>query len=372
MILQFGTSRFLQAHVDLFAWEARCSGQSVGDIVIVQVSKDAERARRLDAFSDPAGFPVIVRGLDAGLPVERSIQVRSVTRGLAAARDWDELRRLFIEDAGYVVSNTGDNGFAISDADRLKAQDDVAPSGYCAMLVSLLHQRWRAGRPGVTCLPCELLASNGTVLRGIVVGLAREQGLEPAFLRWLETQCLWVNTLVDRIVSEPLAPAGAVAEPYALWAVEDQPGLRLPFTHPALVLTGDLAPYERLKLHILNLGHSWLAEAWHVAGAAPMATVREAMETPEILAGLQDLYAQEVVAGFAAHGLEDAARAYVATTLERFANPFLDHRLGDIFSNHAAKIDKRIARFIVWVDASGNRLAMPRLRALAARYRDVS
>ena len=47
MILQFGTSRFLQAHVDLFAWEAAVAGQRVPQIAIVQVSGDAERARRL-------------------------------------------------------------------------------------------------------------------------------------------------------------------------------------------------------------------------------------------------------------------------------------------------------------------------------------
>ena len=30
-IIQFGASRFLQAHLDLFVHEARCSGQDIGD-----------------------------------------------------------------------------------------------------------------------------------------------------------------------------------------------------------------------------------------------------------------------------------------------------------------------------------------------------
>lgn len=372
MILQFGTSRFLQAHVDLFAWEARLAGQAVEDIVIVQVSGDAERARRLAAFSDPGGFPVILRGLEGGKPVEHKIQVSSVVRGLSAVRDWDELRRLFIEEASCVVSNTGDAGFMLGRGDYQKRADNQPPASYCAMLLSLLHQRWKAGRPGLTILPCELLASNGSVLRGIMTDLAYQQRLEPAFHDWLATRCFWVNTLVDRIVSEPLAPAGAVAEPYALWAIEDQPGLRLPFTHPSLVLTHDLQHYERLKLFILNLGHSWLAGDWHATGGEPSVTVRDAMSDKGKLADLHGLYAQEVIPVFAAYGLQSEAQAYVATTLERFANPFLAHRLADIFSNHAAKVEKRIARFIVWAEESGAILDLPRLRAMAARYGENS
>ncbi|MFB0872172.1 MULTISPECIES: hypothetical protein [unclassified Sphingobium] len=46
MIVQFGASRFLQAHIDLFAWEAAQAGQDVPDITIVQFSGDASRAGR--------------------------------------------------------------------------------------------------------------------------------------------------------------------------------------------------------------------------------------------------------------------------------------------------------------------------------------
>ena len=78
--------------------------------------------------------------------------------------------------------------------------------------------------------------------------------------------------------------------------------------------------------------------------------------------------AQDVLPGFAAHGMAEEARAYIATTLERFANPFLDHRLSDIFQGHAAKIDKRIGGFIRWIDGSGETVAMPELRALATHH----
>ncbi|MDZ7281874.1 mannitol dehydrogenase family protein [Sphingomonas sanguinis] len=369
VVLQFGTSRFLQAHVDLFAEEARAAGQAVPPIVIVQTTRDPERARRLAGFADRAGFPVILRGLRDGTRFERTVQVRSVREGLSAAGDWDRLVDLAVGPTTHIVSNTGDSGYAIPDADRAVPTGNQVPVSFCGMLTELLHRRWQAGGAGVTLLPCELVVRNGDVLRAAIEGLARNQGRDGAFLDWLGRECIWANTLVDRIVSEPLHPAGAVAEPYALWAIERQPGLALPFTHPDIVLADDLDRYERLKLHILNLGHSWLAARWHDGGGAADQTVRAALADAETRAALERVMAEEVLPGFAAHGMADEARIYIATTLERFANPFLDHRLSDIFGGHTAKIDKRIGGFLRWVNASGETVEMPELRALAGQQR---
>ena len=183
MILQFGTSRFLQAHVDLFAWEAREAGQDVPGIVVAQVSGDPARAKRLAAFADPAGFPIIVRGLEHGDAVERQTQVRSVVGGLSAQADWPALVDLFVDRIDHVVSNSGDTGFAVAEADRALPPPDCAPQSFGGILVALLHRRWRAGRLGVTFLPCELVAANGTTLRDLIVGLAEDQGATPISAR---------------------------------------------------------------------------------------------------------------------------------------------------------------------------------------------
>ncbi len=371
MIVQFGTSRFLQAHVDLFAWEARLAGQTVPDIAIVQTTRDAGRARRLAAFSDPAGFPVIIRGLENAAPVERRLQVRSVTAGLNAARDWRALETLFETSVTHIVCNTGDRGYEVAPEDRRPPADGEPPASFCGILLALLHRRWRAGAQGVIVLPCELVSRNGEALRARLLGLATEQGLDVGFGAWLQSDCVWANTLVDRIVSEPLEPAGAVAEPYALWAIEDQPRLVLPFTHPAITIVGDLEPNERLKLHILNLGHSWLAQRWHDTGAPSQATVRQMLEDPATVAALRRLYADEVIPGFAARGLEAQAQAYVVQTLDRFANPFLNHRLADIFVDHSSKLEKRIGGFLHWVGQAGGSPPMPQLSALAAAAKDL-
>lgn len=364
MIVQFGTSRFLQAHVDLFASEAKDAGQAVPGIVIVQTTRDAGRARRLDAFADPAGFPVVVRGIVGGSPAERTVRVRSVVRGLQASDDWSSLTHIMCREATHVVSNTGDTGYEVVEGDE---DPHAPPRSFPAMLCELLHRRWRTGGAGITMLPCELVPRNGDTLRQRIIALAGAQGRGDEFIAWLGAHCVWGNTLVDRIVSAPLDPVGAVAEPYALWAIERTPGLTVPFEHPSIVLTDDLEPFERLKLHILNLGHSWLAERWSGTGCLPTATVRAMMADSATRLALDRLMTDEVIPGFATRGLEQAARDYVATTVERFDNPFLDHLLSDIHGHHAAKIKRRVAGFVRWVDAaSASAPPMPELRQLAS------
>ncbi|KMO17881.1 D-mannonate oxidoreductase [Methylobacterium platani] len=368
-VVQFGTSRFLQAHADLFLHEAREAGQDVGPVAVVQTSGDAARAGRVAAFGAPGGYAVIVRGLEDGVPVERRTTVTIVDRGLSAAADWAAVTALVVAEAEILLSNTGDTGYALSEADRGAAWVAAAPpASFPAKLAQLLYRRWQAGGRPVTVLPCELIHRNGRVLQGLVLDLAGEAGLPEAFRTWLREGAVFADTLVDRIVSEPIAPVGAVAEPYALWAIERRPGLVLPCEHPCIVVTDDLEPYERLKLHILNLGHTVLAEIWQREGRPADETVRAILADPAIRARLDALYRDEVVPGFAARGMGEEARAYVAATLDRFLNPSLDHRLADIAQNHAQKVERRIPAFLAWVEAAGAAPAAPTLRALAAAY----
>ena len=50
-ILQFGTSRFLQAHVDLFVSQALTKGEAAGKIALVQTTTSPESRRRLAHLS---------------------------------------------------------------------------------------------------------------------------------------------------------------------------------------------------------------------------------------------------------------------------------------------------------------------------------
>lgn len=368
-IIQFGTSRFLQAHVDLFVHEARQCGQTAGPITVVQVSGAASRAGRIAAFGRPEGYPVVIRGLENGIPVDRRIVSTSIDRGLSASADWDELTRLFVDEAAYVVSNTGDTGYAVADADR---SPDLliggVPHSFPGKLARLLHERFRAGGKPLTILPCELLHRNGRVLQQAVIDLAVEAGAAAAFEAWLRDGVIWTDTLVDRIVSEPIEPVGAVAEPYAIWVIERRPGMTLPCEHPCIVLADDLEPYERLKLHILNLGHSLLADRWRGDGSPDAETVRGLLSVDATYQWLEAVFRDEVQPGFDRRGMQAMAHDYVATTLGRFRNPYLDHRIADIAQHHAVKMERRVAAFIDWV---GSPLPTPVLDEALARARAI-
>ena len=364
-IVQFGTSRFLQAHADLFVHEAATPGDPPGRIVVVAGSGSAQNRQRLAAFDDPAGFPVIIRGMQDGKPLERQVQVTSVSRGLDAQSDWADLVDTVVRDARFVISNTTEAGLTVPPNLALDLSRPVTepPPTYPARLLALLTARFHAGEPGLVLLPTELVGRNGDTLAQVVQALARRSGAPDALLAWLAQECVFANSLVDRIVSEPIEPAGAVTEPYALWAVEARPGLRLPCVHPAIRVVDDLEPVERLKIHILNLGHTVLAEHWQAAGSPAGMTVREVLDQAGPARMLEAVYAREVVPGFRARGMGPEAERYVATTLDRFRNPFLRHLLSDIAVNHVTKVDKRIRGFLAWAGT-----ASPTLEGIVARH----
>jgi tagaturonate reductase len=96
-ILQFGTSRFLLAHADLFVSQALDKGEALGRIAIVQTTGNAESLKRVAALNSGAPYPVRIRGIRDGQEVDEEIQGGAVARALTAATDWAEVRRLACE-----------------------------------------------------------------------------------------------------------------------------------------------------------------------------------------------------------------------------------------------------------------------------------
>jgi tagaturonate reductase len=241
------------------------------------------------------------------------------------------------------------------------------PRSFPAKLLVLLHHRWRSvPEAPLSLFPCELIERNGDTLRDLVAGLAREWALPEDFIAWLRGHCVWANSLVDRIVSDALHPVGAVAEPYALWAIEQQPRLVLPCRHDDIVLTSDLERYERLKLFLLNAGHSYLAERWLRDGRAADETVVQAMTDPALRAELEALWQDEIVPVFEKLGQRSEALAYLVDLRERLLNPYLAHRLADIAQNHAQKKQRRFGPVLALAAELGLALPQPRLRAALA------
>ncbi len=339
-ILQFGTGKFLRAFADLFVHELDQAGKAIGRVVVLQ-STGADRAK---AFKVQDGrYHVAIRGLDRGQRVDRTIEVRSISRALAAASEWEEVLELAgCESLRTIISNTTEAGYGLDGSDRL---GDAPPLSFPAKLLTVLSVRFEAGASGVTILPCELLEGNGDRLLRLVVEQAEKWGLPAVMVDWLRAECSWHNTLVDRIVSapppgDPLAasdPLFAVAEPFALWLIQGSLAGTELGEHWAVRAVEELEPYYLRKVRILNGAHTAL-----VAKARPLGfeTVRQAIQDSEIGPWLESLLMEEIVPVL--EGRTENPQQFALDTLERFANPFLDHRLADIALHHDVKLRTRL------------------------------
>jgi tagaturonate reductase len=339
-MLQFGAGKFLRSFADLFVHQANQQGQAVGRIVVAQTTGDG----RADALMKQEGrYHVLVRGLENGVRVERVEEVASISRALSAKKEWAALREFARwRHLRYVLSNTTEAGYDLDPSDQ---PGDQPPRSFPAKLLLLLKDRFDAHLPGATVIPCELLEHNADKLLAVVLQLAETWGLSEALRNWLQTECVWLNTLVDRIVAatptdHPLFqkdPLLTAAEPFAFWAIQEKPMAGLFIRHPAIVRATDIQPYFLRKVRILNAAHTAL-----VCQARPRGfhTVREAVEDPELGAWLNRLLFEEIVPTL--EGRVDGPEMFARQTLERFRNPFLEHKLSDIALHHEMKVKVRL------------------------------
>lgn len=337
-ILQFGAGRFLRAFADLFIHQANEEEQNVGRIVIVQSTGD-ERATALNR--QQGRYRVAVRGYESGTVVDRVETSASISRALVAASQWDEVRAVArLPELRIILSNTTESGYNLDPADK---PNDASPRSFPAKLLAVLRERFESGRPGLTIVPCELREHNADTLRGLVLQLARSWDLPDAFAGWLEGECVWLNTLVDRIVVDPPADHPlraedallAMCEPYALWAIQQKttPFLR----HPAVVWTLDVQPYFLRKVRILNGAHTaLLIQAW----PRGFKTVREAVLDAELGPWLERLLFEEIVPVL--EGRVENPVEFARQVLDRFRNPFFEHQLASIAAHHSAKVPVRL------------------------------
>ena len=336
-VLQFGGGQFLRAFVDLFVEEAREEGQDVGDVVVVQ-STFSRRAEYFNSQSN--GYHVLIRGIVDGHHVERLDKVRVVRRAIVADEAWEEVQSVALQQSiKWVVSNVTEAGYA------LEIDDSIAkPRSYPAKVTSILFSRYNAGLSGMNILPCELLTENGKRLHELVYKQAQAWSLSDNFFEWLACECIWADTLVDRIVSRPPPDHPlfeqdrllAVAEPFAFWGIQAKEKITF-FSHPSISIVDDLMPYATRKLRILNGAHTAL-----VCKAMPLGfvTVREAMEDGTIRSWLERLLFDEIVP--VVESVAGDAKEFADSVLERLANPYLDHKLKDISLYHETKIKTRL------------------------------
>jgi len=352
-VLQIGDGNFLRGFVDWMIDVANEKGVFDGGVAIAQPLPQGI-ASLLEAQDNV--YTVLLRGRVEGREVIDRRLVTTVQCALDSYAQWDDMRALAVARAlRFVVSNTTEAGIV----DVVEAfAPESCPQSFPAKVASLLWTRWTAlgsDAPGLVFLPCELIEANGATLRRIVLQHARRWGLDPACIAWIEEANVFLDTLVDRIVpgfpgAEKAAlfrewgyedPLAVAAEPFHVWVIQGpkEIGEEFPLHKAGLnvVWTDDLRPYRTRKVRILNGAHTASVLAAHLAG---LDTVEEMTKDPQISAFLRRVLFDEITPRVPLPDPE--RRAYAATILERFGNPFIRHELLSIALNSVSKWKVRV------------------------------
>ena len=354
-VLQFGTGVLLRGLPDFQIDQANRQGVFNGRIVVVKSTDGGDAT----AFARQNNlYTVCVRGVEDGQPVEENVVCASISRVLSAKSQWaDVLQVAASPDLQVVISNTTEVGIQLVTEDiRL-----MPPTSFPGKLLAVLHARFQAfdgdTSKGLVIVPTELIPDNGRKLEGIVLELAHRNELGPEFIDWLETANHFCNTLVDRIVPGRPAPEAYAAlqaelgyhdelltmtEAYALWAIEGDEHVRAVLSfHTAasgVVIRPDITLFRELKLRLLNGTHTLSYALVHLMGCT---TVRESLENEHLARFIHNLMLADLLPGIPVPVDEKAGQRFGMQVLDRFRNPYLEHRWLAIAMQGSAKMAMR-------------------------------
>ncbi len=226
----------------------------------------------------------------------------------------------------------------------------AAPRSAPGFMVEALRRRRAAGIAPFTVLCCDNLPANGHTVRRIVTRLA---ALRDADLgHWVAGEVAFPSTMVDRIVPattpEDRARIAAalgledawpvICEAFCQWVVEDHfPTGRPDWAMAGATFAADVAPFELMKLRMLNGAHSALA---YLGGLRGHTTVAEAAADPVVARYLEGLWAEIAPSVPAPPGV--ALEEYAAALLARFRNRALRHLLAQIAMDGSQKLPQRL------------------------------
>ena len=348
-VLQFGEGNFLRAFADYWFDMANEKAGWNGKCVLVQPIAQGltQRINRQEGL-----YTLYLRGRQNGEKVDAKRVISSVSRCLNPyeKQDYDAMMDVAAGEAlEYIVSNTTEAGIVYDPSCRL---EDCPPASFPAKLTQVLLHRWRAGRPGVVVLSCELIDNNGKELLRCVNQYIKQWGLEEGFARWVNEGCTFCSTLVDRIVPGRIRDAAEAArleeengyrdalidvgEVFGVWNIEGPEWLaeKLPFRAAGLncPVVPDVTPYKKRKVRILNGAHTGFVPGAYLAGYD---IVRDCMQDDVILGFMNRMLHEEVIPTLPLDRQD--LEAFAAAVQDRFNNPFINHELMSITLNSTSK-----------------------------------
>lgn len=308
------------------AWGVAGAGLRESDVPLLQALKSQDGLYTLverDADGETSTIiGSIVEVIDASVSTTALLD--------AIARPQIRIVSITVTEAGYHL----DPATKALDLKSPAIQQDIAnphaPRTAPGVLVEAFRQRREAGRPAFTALTCDNIQHNGRVLRGVVLALAEQA--DPQLAAWIADHARFPSSMVDRITPVPTRAeidafgertgisdkAAVFSESFRQWIIEDDFADGRPdWSKAGAQFVKDVAPYEAMKLRLLNASHLLIAGLGALCGYE---TVEQTMYDPAIHRAMQRLMDEETGPLLAPVPGIDLAQ-YKATLIARFANP---------------------------------------------------
>jgi tagaturonate reductase len=120
-----------------------------------------------------------------------------------------------------------------------------------------------------------------------------------------------------------------------------------------VLITDDHKPYKTRKVRLLNGAHTTLCPVAYLAGRD---AVRECMEDPVLCAFVRGVLFEEIIPTLTLPKAE--LEVFAAAVLDRFRNPFIDHRLLSISLNSVSKWRARVLPSVKAYIANNDRVPL--------------
>ena len=365
-VMQFGEGNFLRAFVNYWfdvsnekaGWNGKC----------VLVQPIAQGLTQL--INEQEGlYTLYLRGTENGQKVDRKRVISSVSRCINPyeAEGFASMMELAVsDDLEYVVSNTTEAGIVYDPACN---QNDMPCASFPGKLTQVLYKRWQAGKGGLVILSCELIDNNGKELQKCVNQYVEQWGLEEAFKNYVNQECTFCSTLVDRIVPGRIRDAAEVAaleevngytdpltdvgEVFGVWNIEGPAWLeeKLPFKTAGVncIVVPDVTPYKKRKVRILNGAHTGFVLGAYLGGYD---IVRDCMHDDKVLGFMNKMLFDEILPVLPL--AKEDVESFAAAVQDRFNNPFINHELLSISLNSTSKWRARnMPSFLEYIEKFG-------------------
>nr|WP_298136473.1 mannitol dehydrogenase family protein [uncultured Pseudomonas sp.] len=358
-IAHIGVGGFHRAHQAVYTEALMNQGEALDWSICGIGVRDGDRAMRDALAGQDYLYSLVELGDRPGLPV----RVIGAISGMLLAEDSPQaVIDKLADPAIRIVSLTiTEGGYCIDDssgkflAELPQIQHDLAhPEAPCSvfgLLCAALAKRRATGTPAFTLMSCDNLPHNGAVTRKALLAFA--QLADAGLAEWIDANVSFPNAMVDRIT--PMTSADhrqqlaaehgiedawpVVCEPFVQWVLEDKfVNGRPAWEKVGVQFTDDVAPYEEMKIKLLNGSHLALTYLGFLKGYR---FVHETMNDPLLCAYVRRFMDLDVTPQLAPVPGIDLTQ-YKDTLIERFSNQAIADQLERVCSDGSSKFPKFI------------------------------